>query len=322
MRSIEKKAKTVDEAIWSGLQELQLSRENVTVEIIEPGSKGFLGLGAKPAHVRLTEIHGEEKISFADLLKNDLDMSMKSDPTPPKVKKPEPIATKPPTKEIPKGSTAQPPLAVLPQEKIAPKKEIKQPVREESEPPRRRREDFTPTRSRSKPNRREGKRISQVENVDWPIPTEGAPKIAYDYATQIIQAMKLKCRVNVRVDEDGILVDLSGDEDDLGILIGKRGATLDAFQYLLTVVANRDLNDRIRLTLNVGDYRKRREETLLRLAKRLADEVVQTGKSVALEPMSARERRLIHMALQENNLVYTESSGEESYRHVVIYKKA
>jgi len=321
MRSIEKKAKTVDEAIWSGLQELQLSRENVTVEIIEPGSKGFLGLGAKQAHVRLTEIQAEEKISFADLLKTDLDMSMKSEPMPPKAKKVEPATVKPPTKEIPKEPTSQPTVIVLPQEKIAPKKEIKQPIREEIDPPRRRREDFTPTRSRSMPIRREGKRISQVENVDWPIPTEGAPKKAYDYATQIIQAMKLKCRVNVRVEEDGILVDLSGDEDDLGILIGKRGATLDAFQYLLTVVANKDHDDRIRLTLNVGDYRKRREETLLRLAKRLADEVEQTGKSVALEPMSARERRLIHMALQENDHVYTESSGEESYRHVVIYKR-
>jgi len=322
MRSIEKKAKTVDEAIWSGLQELQLSREHVSVEIIEPGSKGFLGLGAKPAHVRLTEVPGEEKISFADLLKADLDMSMKSQPVQPKPKKVEPVLVKPILRVIPKDTNILPTTSVLPQEKITPKIERKLPSVEEVMPPRRRREDFSSDRSRPFPNRREGKRISQVEDETWPIPTDEAPKKAYDYATQIIQAMKLKCNVNVRYEEEGILVNLSGDADDLGILIGKRGATLDAFQYLLTVVVNKDHDDHIRVTLNVGDYRKRREETLLRLAQRLAVEVEQTGKSVALEPMSARERRLIHMALQESTGVYTESDGEESYRHVVIYKKA
>lgn len=321
MRSIEKKAKTVDEAIWSGLQELQLSREHVSVEIIEPGSKGFLGLGAKPAHVRLTEVQGEEKISFADLLKSDLDMSMTSQPTPPKSKKAEIPPVKAPIKETSKEVISQPTISVLPQEKITPKSDRNSQPVEENRGPRRRREDVSNERSNPLPQRRESKRISQVEDENWPVPTEGALKKAYDYATQIIQAMKLKCTVNVHAEEEGILVNLTGDADDLGILIGKRGATLDAFQYLLTVVVNKDQEDRVRVTLNVGDYRKRREETLLRLAQRLAVEVEQTGKSVALEPMSARERRLIHMALQESTKVYTESDGEESYRHVVIHKK-
>lgn len=316
MRSIEKKAKTVDEAIWSGLQELQLNRDQVRVEIIEPGSKGFLGLGAKAAHVRLTEVQSEEKVSFAEMIKADLNMSMK-----PKERAPEKKTA--PVKPIPPKPEVKPAISALPQEKISPKTEKEPPIYEkiENKSLRRNKTNTRPETSSRPPMRRDHKRISRTEDESWPIPIEEAPKKAYEFADQLIQAMKLKCKVNVRTDEDGIFVNLSGDADDLGMLIGKRGSTLDAFQYLLTVVVNRGKDDHVRVTLNVGDYRKRREETLLRLAQRLAGEVEQSGKSVALEPMSPRERRLIHMALQEHAGVYTESAGEDAFRHVVIYKR-
>lgn len=341
MRIIEKKGKTVDEAIWSGLQELQLTRERVRVEIIEPGSKGFLGLGAKAAQVRLTEVEPEEKISFADLLKADLNMSLKADA----VKAKEPAReTKPQPRMQEQKPTVtptlenKPALKVMSEEKINPRTQSTNEMEPQSSLPRRSiRPEYSDRQSdrirgsygehrdsaerRGRQNFTEEKQIAEMDDEVWPIPTEEAPARAYKFAAEMIQAMKLQCRVNVREEDDSIVVNLLGDADDLGILIGKRGNTLDAFQYLLTVVVNRSREEHQRITLNVGDYRKRREETLIRLAKRLAREVESTEKSISLEPMSARERRLIHMALQDSETVYTESAGEDSRRHVVIYKK-
>ncbi|MCE5196142.1 MAG: Jag N-terminal domain-containing protein [Negativicutes bacterium] len=341
MRTIEKKGKTVDEAIWSGLQELQLTRDRVRVEIIEPGSKGFLGLGAKAAEVRLTEVEPEEKISFADLLKTDLNLSLKADAE----KAKEPLRE---TKAQPKVQEQKPAAAPavankpvgkqLSEEKSNPRPAgTSEAQMRSASPGRNNRPEYSDRQSDrirgnyggrhdgsekySRQNFAEAKQISETEDEVWPIPTEEAPARAYKFAGEMIQAMQLKCRVDVRAEEDSIVVNLSGDADDLGILIGKRGNTLDAFQYLLTVVVNRGREEHQRITLNVGDYRKRREETLIRLAKRLAKEVEMTEKAISLEPMSARERRLIHMALQDSETVYTESAGEDSRRHVVIYKK-
>ncbi len=341
MRIINKKGKTVDEAIWSGLQELQLTRERVRVEIIEPGSKGFLGLGAKAAEVRLTEVEPEEKISFADLLKADLNLSLKADPE--KAKEPQrETKAQPKVQELKSSASpvvaSKPVIQQLSEEKINPRPASKNEPQPQSSLPRqssrpeyaerqsnRIRGNYSEQRDssekRGRQNFAEEKQITEMDDEVWAIPTEEAPARAYKFAAEMIQAMQLKCRVNVRTEEDSIVVNLLGDADDLGILIGKRGNTLDAFQYLLTVVVNRGREEHQRITLNVGDYRKRREETLIRLAKRLAREVESTEKSISLEPMSARERRLIHMALQDSETVYTESAGEDSRRHVVIYKK-
>lgn len=357
MRSIETKGKTVDEAIWSGLQELRLNRDQVIIEIIEAGSRGFLGLGSRLAHVRLTEIEEqEEKISFADLIKADLDLSL--EPTKNLKKEPvkkEPIKTKEKSeKEIninspsaqsinsvqeskptvvkvkPKEEFPQQPL-ILPGEKISPKlkREISVDKPRETREPREARERVrtssvdTGKRPQVLKNRRTArtKSISKINHVIWPLPQDEAGLKAYYFAKGVIEAMELDCTVNVKTEGKEIFVDLGGDAGDLGVLIGKRGVTLDAFQYLLNVVANREQEDRNRVSLNVGDYRQRREETLVSLAQRLAEEVINTGRAKALEPMSARERRLIHMALQEYEGVYTESSGEDTMRHIVIYKK-
>ena len=109
--------------------------------------------------------------------------------------------------------------------------------------------------------------------------------------------------------------------DDMGILIGKHGQTLDSLQYLTNLVANKNSNERVRVIIDVEDYRDRRIETLNRLAVRLADKVKRTGERVALEPMNPHERKIIHMALQGDRRVTTLSEGDEPYRHVVIELK-
>ena len=120
-----------------------------------------------------------------------------------------------------------------------------------------------------------------------------------------------------QTEEDGhIMFRMQG--DGLGVLIGKHGQTLDALQYLVNLVANKETKERLRIILDVEDYRKRREETLTALARRIASQVKHSGERVVLEPMKPHERKAIHMALQNDRRIATCSEGEEPYRKVVI----
>lgn len=127
--------------------------------------------------------------------------------------------------------------------------------------------------------------------------------------------------VDVKFDEtDGFLdIDLSG--DDMGVLIGKRGQTLDSLQYLVSLVVNKEAEEYIRVKVDTENYRKRRKETLENLAKNIAYKVKRTKRSVSLEPMNPYERRIIHSALQNDKYVITHSEGEEPFRHVVVTLK-
>ena len=117
--------------------------------------------------------------------------------------------------------------------------------------------------------------------------------------------------------ETGVLsVDMAG--DDMGLLIGKRGQTLDSLQYLTSLVVNKDQKDYVRIKLDTEDYRRRRKETLENLAKNIASKVRRSQKAVTLEAMNPYERRIIHSALQSNSAVSTYSEGNEPYRHVVV----
>lgn len=140
---------------------------------------------------------------------------------------------------------------------------------------------------------------------------------AEEFLQRIFQSMQLSVQIE-RQETDGLMfLNLRG--ENLGILIGKHGQTLDALQYLVNLAANRGLTeDRLRLVLDVGQYRERREETLRSLARRLADKVSQSGRKIMLEPMNRRERKIIHLELQDYTGVLTFSAGDEPYRKVVI----
>lgn len=140
------------------------------------------------------------------------------------------------------------------------------------------------------------------------------------FLEDIFRGMHMKVDIEVKETLDGIVLDLHG--EDLGILIGKHGQTLDALQYLTNLAANRDMSEaKVRIIIDVENYRKRREETLYRLAMRLADKVKRTGDKITLEPMSRHERKVIHMALQDERRILTYSDGEEPFRKVVIALK-
>lgn len=145
--------------------------------------------------------------------------------------------------------------------------------------------------------------------------------VATNFLEKILKAMNIQAKIEVEVnDDDGVVqIDLSG--DDMGILIGKRGQTLDSLQYLTSLVINKESDNYLKVKLDTENYRERRKETLENLAKNLAYKVKRTRKQVVLEPMNPYERRIIHSALQNDKYVETHSEGEEPYRKVVITLK-
>ena len=147
------------------------------------------------------------------------------------------------------------------------------------------------------------------------------PERAKEFLDEVFNAMNMVVTLDVKYDEENknLNIDLSGDE--MGILIGKRGQTLDSLQYLVSLVVNKGSEEYIRVKVDTEDYRKRRKETLENLAKNIAYKVKRTKRSVSLEPMNPYERRVIHSALQNDRYVTTHSEGEEPFRRVVVTLK-
>lgn len=204
MKVIEKSGRTVDEAVAVALEELGVPSTRVTVEVLDEGKGGFLGIGSRPAVVRV----------------------------------------------------------------------------------------------RLKQNRADRLQV---------------------FLQDVCAAMEMEAQIAVREDAEYLRAEVSGQE--AGILIGHHGQTLDALQYLANLVAAKGGEEGPRVLLDVEEYRKRREETLTRLAARLADKVKRSGEPMVLEPMSAHERRVIHLALQDDPAVSTSSEGDEPFRRVVILPK-
>mgnify|MGYP000952898544 CR=1 FL=1 len=147
-----------------------------------------------------------------------------------------------------------------------------------------------------------------------------------EFLLNVTEKMGLNVEIKTTRENEYVKMEFVG--NDLGILIGRRGDTLDALQYLVNLIANKHINlrennrenntDRLRIILDAEDYRQRREETLTKLAHKMADKVQKTGRKVVLEPMNPQERRIIHTALQDNEAVQTISEGAEPFRRIII----
>ena len=153
------------------------------------------------------------------------------------------------------------------------------------------------------------------------INVEACEKAAVDFLKQVFGAMNMEVTIETSYDasERELAVNMTG--DDMGILIGKRGQTLDSLQYLVSLVVNKESDGYLRVKLDTENYRSRRKETLETLARNIAYKVKRTRRSVSLEPMNPYERRIIHAALQNDKYVVTRSEGEDPFRHVVISLK-
>lgn len=144
---------------------------------------------------------------------------------------------------------------------------------------------------------------------------------AKDFLKDVFAAMNLTVVCDVKYDEAESTMDIELSGDEMGILIGKRGQTLDSLQYLVSLVVNKDVENYVRVKVDTENYRKRRKDTLENLAKNISYKVKRTKRSVSLEPMNPYERRIIHSALQNDRYVTTYSEGEEPFRHVVVVLK-
>ncbi len=296
MRSIQSSAKTMEEAVTQGLEKLGVSLGDVTIDILDEGSKGFLGLlGSKPVMVKLTVREGVED---GDILSA---FSLEE--------------------AVPKDETA--PRAGRGKTETA-KGKGKEKVAKAAAPSK----DDRPARG-ERPSR--GERASRAERpaddassapvtpapLCDPVSPEGR---AQQFLLKVTHLMGVSVSVAASRDAEGnVRVDMHG--DTLGILIGRRGETLDALQYLTSLNVNKGQDDYIRVTLDTENYRAKREEALTRLANRMANRAVKTGRKVVMEPMNPYERRILHSALQQNDAVTTHSEGDEPNRHVVITLK-
>ena len=139
------------------------------------------------------------------------------------------------------------------------------------------------------------------------------------FLSELLEKMGVQARVFAANTDNGLRLRI--DADSMGLLIGRRGETLDALQYLTSLYVNKGSEDYIRVTLDTENYRAKREEALRRLANRMANRAIKTGRKVVMEPMNPYERRILHSALQQNDAVTTHSEGEEPNRHVVITLK-
>ncbi len=146
-----------------------------------------------------------------------------------------------------------------------------------------------------------------------------APIVAKTFLSQVFDAMGLKVDISAEVKEDTVFADMSG--DNMGLVIGKRGDTLDALQYLTSLIVNHETDDRTRVILDTENYREKRHTALIALAGRLADKVARTGRKYTLEPLTPYERRIIHSCLQPDDRVTTFSINEEPRRRIVIAPK-
>ena len=326
MRTYESSAKTIEEAISAGLEALGASISDVTVDIIDEGSKGLFGLfGSRQAKVRLTMKETEE----------DILASLSEDK--PAEKKPEKPARKP---EAPKAAEARPAepkveksekparpekaekteTPVRPEKKAEsdtprPPKQPRQPKQPKAEKPEKPEQEKKPLPPKAPAKPIEKPVVTMLEN-DQVVPDSAAGK-AQSFLKELTHLMGVEVDVAVGNDAEGnVFVKMTG--DTLGILIGRRGETLDALQYLTSLKINRGQENYTRVTLDTENYRAKREDTLVRLANRMANRAVKTGRKVSLEPMNPYERRIIHSALQGNEAVDTHSEGEEPNRHVVI----
>ena len=206
MDFIQVSAKTVSDAITEACQKLTVSSEKLEYEVVEEGSSGFLGIGAKPAVIK-----ARVKNSIEDIAKNFLD--------------------------------------------------------------------------------------------------------------DVFKTMNLEVVIDIKFNEASRAMDIDLSGKEMGVLIGKRGQTLDSLQYLVSLVVNKDVEDYIRVKVDTENYRQRRKETLENLAKNISYKVKRTKRPVSLEPMNPYERRIIHSALQNDRYVTTHSEGDEPFRHVVVALK-
>lgn len=303
-RTIDATGRSIDEAIFNGLKELEISIDEVEIDIIQQESKGILGIGAKPAIVRLTEREPEDVV-LPEYLNPENQRRERGERREKRDRR-----DRRDRRERTESAEAAEGDAEAAQEGAAEAAEAGE------EKPRRERRDRRRKGERERSDRREPKEPPEGFTEEA---AEGVP--AAEFLKGLLRHMNVEGTVLAKAEDEGIRLYI--DKSTMGMLIGHRGETLDAMQYLTSLAVNRNRKQEgyTRVSIDTEGYREKREETLARLARKIAGQVKATGRSRTLEPMNPYERRVLHATLQNHPYVATRSEGEEPNRRVVIYLK-
>ena len=318
-------AKTVDEAITKACLEFGISSDNLEIEVVREGTSGFFGIGSKPAIIRVRRKAEEEEFSILEELKKEEQKkeAVRKEPK----KEPRKDIKKEPKKE-PKKENKEPRKEAVKEPKKEVKKDAPKPPKKENNKPAEKevvKEAVKESAVKEAPVKKETKQEVKKEEKKPVVRTDEQiavmKKDAEKFLAGVFKAMELPVNIQIVYDKENDSLDINFDGEDMGILIGKRGQTLDSLQYLTSLVVNKEQENYVRVKLDTEDYRSRRKDTLENLARNIAFKVRKTRKAVVLEPMNPYERRIIHSALQGNKYVETYSEGNEPYRHVVVVYK-
>ena len=295
--SIRVSARTLDDAITEASIQLGVTSDRMEYNVIEKGSAGFLGIGMKQAVIEAWKKEDPEEEN------QEIFRTFSEE-------------------EILKGLKEERPVREKKEKKYKTgKREEKKEERKQPKPEEEKKAAEVKEMPKAEEKKQDPETVSEKEEKNKLAEVEAQTiKAVEAFVADTLKAMNMDVEISSGIDEDGALcVNMKGDH--MGILIGKRGQTLDSFQYLANRVANKHQEGYVRVKLDTENYRARREETLKHLVKNIAHKVKRTRRPVSLEPMNPYERRIIHSALQSDPYVTTHSEGEEPYRKVVVTLK-
>ena len=302
-KTLDIEEKNIDVAIERACREFGVGREKLNIEIISEGSNGFLGIGAKKAKIRASIFSFDMDFSTEDSARQKERPQAKSDGKP-EEKTDRPAERKPESRQEhrqEKRHEAQPERRAARSAPAESRASAPRPAR------------VKPAQPPAAPEQSPPPAVPRVEAV--PATTPAALK-ARDLLAGILGRMTFECQVTAAETDETIILSIEG--DDGGLLIGRRGQNLDALQYLLNKSVHKSEAQRKMIVVDSEEYRKRREESLLAMAERIREKVKKTQKPLSLSHMNAHDRRIIHLALQEDEELITKSRGEGEYRKVIV----
>ena len=316
MRSTVVSAKTVEECVNKALDKLQANRNEVNIEVINEAKQGFLGLfGAKDAVVRVSLKDDVKEKGTGDFVKNILNSDSNSVETEQK-EDTKVIEDKKIVEEVEETKSTEDDNEEIVEKSVKPEKPEKPAKPVEPVEPAKPVEAEEAVKSEETEEEQEAESDVTIDRNDELFIT------SKNFLKQMIEDMGIDCDIESRTEGNMIKFNIMcSEESDIGIIIGKRGETLDSLQYIVNLVTNRNADTYIRVILDCNQYRSKRERSLQKLARRLADKAVQTGRDIKLEPMNPYERRIIHTYLQNDEKVNTFSQGNEPNRRVIIKRK-
>ena len=334
MEYIEITEKTVDDAITTACQRLSVTSNRLDYIIVQKEKSGFLGIGAKPAIIKARVKDGAAQAILEDVI-GKAEKKVQKDLAAKTAKKKEETAAAPASGTEQKAPV-KPEKEAKAEKKEAEKSEKKELKDKEKENKKTNKKN---KKKSSAPKKSEAaaepaQAAPQSEEKAAPAPRKKAvipqltdekiaevKKAAHDFLVGVFATMDMDVEITEDYQKETGILTVNMEGDDMGVLIGKRGQTLDSLQYLVSLVVNKDVDGYIHVKADTENYRERRKKTLENLAKNIAFKVKRTRQPVALEPMNPYERRIIHSALQNEKYITTYSEGEEPYRKVVVALK-